>query len=208
MKISFCKSRAFLTGLLLGSCLASFIVQLLQLNATGTLKSFYMRREKDSSFVNSLNLSGSIPSISPVHYESKMASERINPPVPAAEYTSLPNLGKHPQEQEIVKLSKDSVRRSTFSPVVYNLSKVTSERSNPPVPFHTSLPNRGKDPQEQQIVKMAQEIVQRSKFETKWLCLIILNEAYIRLLDNWLCGLHRFQATEVVIFDMSFSSGM
>jgi hypothetical protein len=119
-------------------------------------------------------------------------------------------------------------RRENFSPLVhsldlYNLSNVSSERINPPVPKgeHIYLPirgndakqqqieyvyppNRGKDVQEQQIVKMAQDIVRRSTFETKWLCLIILNEAYIKLLENWLCGLHRFKAAEVVIFDLSF----
>ncbi len=93
------------------------------------------------------------------------------------------------------------------SPLVYNVSTASSERSNHSVPAKEKIypPNRGKDPREQQIVKMAHDIVRSSTFETKWLCLIIVNEAYIKLLENWLCGLHRFKAAEVVIFDLSFS---
>jgi hypothetical protein len=143
----------FLSGLLLGIFLVSFIPQLLQLNTTGTLNKFYTSsRDNFSPVVLSFNLS---------------------------------------------------------SPLVYNVSNVPSERIDQSVPKKEKEkmypPNRGKDRQEQQIVKIAQDIVRRSAFETKWLCLIIVNEAYIKLLENWLCGLHRFKAAEVVIFYFSFS---
>jgi hypothetical protein len=141
----------FLAGLLLGICLASFIPQLLQFNNTNTLHKLYSSsRDKFSPLVLSFNLS---------------------------------------------------------FPLVYNISNVSSERINQSVPQKENMypRNRGKDPQEQQIVMMAQDIVRRSAFQTKWLCLIIVNEAYIKLLENWLCGLHLFKAAEVVIFDFSFS---
>ncbi len=203
-------SFVFLAGLLLGSFLTSIIPQLLQLNATGTLRKFYAsKRERIFPLVRSFDL------CSPLVYNvSNVSSERVNPPVPKkeliylpnrdndphqqhSEYVHTPNLGKDPHEQQIVKMGEN-----------ISFSNVSSERINPPVPKseYVHPPNQGKDPQEQQIVKMAQDIVARSTSETKWLCLIILNEAYIRLLENWLCGLHRFKANEVLIFDLSFSS--
>jgi hypothetical protein len=48
---------------------------------------------------------------------------------------------------------------------------------------------------------LAKSIVQQNFFTTSWLCIIILNEAYIGLFHNWMCGLRKFRATEVSLHD-------
>jgi hypothetical protein len=146
---AFFLTYGFISGLLLGIFLASIIPQLRQLHTTRTINKVHTSRPKKfSPLVLSFNVS---------------------------------------------------------SPVVPNVSSVSSGRIDESVlAEYKYKTNRGKNPDEQQIVKMAQDIVRRRTFETKWLCLIIVNEAYIKLLENWLCGLHRFKAAEVVIFDLSF----
>ena len=182
-------SYGFLAGILVGSFLTSTIPQLLHFSTTGTIRKVYTSKVICSPLVYNV---------------SNVSSERVNPPVPKKENIYLPNRGHDPHKQQIEYVHAPNRGKD----LVYNLSNISSERVNPPVPKkeYIYLPNRGKDLQEQQIVKMAQDIVRTSTFETQWLCLIILNEAYIRLLENWLCGLHRFKATEVLIFDLSCSS--
>ena len=182
-------SYGFLAGILVGSFLTSIIPQLLQLNTTGMLRKVYTSKHLCPPLVYDV---------------TNVSSEQVNLPVPKKVQIYLPNRGNDPHKQQIENVHAPNRGKD----VVYNVSNISSERVNPPVPEkeYIYLPNQVKDPQEQQIVKIAQDIVRTSTFETKWLCLIILNEAYISLLENWLCGLHRFKATEVLIFDLSCSS--
>jgi hypothetical protein len=53
------------------------------------------------------------------------------------------------------------------------------------------------DLHERNILLQAQNLTRSSPFKTKWLCLIILNQAYIQLFQNWVCSLRRSGGTQV-----------
>jgi hypothetical protein len=58
------------------------------------------------------------------------------------------------------------------------------------------------DVHERKMLFLAKNITRSSPFKTKWLCLIILNHAYLQLFENWLCGLQHFRCTQVSAFRM------
>ena len=51
---------------------------------------------------------------------------------------------------------------------------------------------------ERSILLQAQNLTGSSPFRTKWLCLIIVNQAYIPLFENWVCSLRNFGGTQVM----------
>ncbi len=53
------------------------------------------------------------------------------------------------------------------------------------------------DLHERSILLQAQNLTRSSPFKTKWLCLIILNQAYVQLFRNWVCSLRRSGGTQV-----------
>jgi hypothetical protein len=83
---------------------------------------------------------------------------------------------------------------------------VEQEYFSMPISFTSLQPSNLSNPvsqqiesQDTQIVKLALQMLRNSPSNSNWLCLIVLNQAYLGLFENWMCSLHRFKATEVVM---------
>ncbi len=81
---------------------------------------------------------------------------------------------------------------------------VEQEYLSTPISFNSLQRNNSSglvslETQDTQIVKLALQILGQSPSNSNWLCIIVLNQAYLGLFENWMCSLHRFKATEVVM---------
>ncbi len=73
-----------------------------------------------------------------------------------------------------------------------SLSKSTVPSSTYPIAHALPL-----DEHERSILHQAQKLTRSSPLRTPWLCLIIVNQAYIPLFENWVCSLRNFAGTQV-----------
>ena len=103
------------------------------------------------------------------------------------------------EKNSIARPSKNMLLGEKRQTATYYKERNPATLSPPTVADETSTVI---DVHERKMLFLAKNITRSSPFKTKWLCLIILNHAYLQLFENWLCGLQHFRCTQVSAFRM------